>query len=174
MHAVYENIVLRNAEKADCPQLAAWWNDGKVMAHAGFPMGLGTTSEKIAESISSDSDETRRRLILEYENAPIGEMSFRNLGNGEVEIGIKICEFSHQEKGIGRKALSLLIQSLFDMGLKKIILDTNLKNTRAQHVYELLGFQKTGVRIDSWRDQTGSYQSAVDYELTREYFHSFL
>ena len=119
MHAVYENIVLRNAEKADCPQLAAWWNDGKIMAHAGFPMGLGTTSEKIAESISSDSDETRRRLILEYENSPIGEMSFRNLGNGEVEIGIKICEFSHQEKGIGRKALSLLIQSLFDMGLKK-------------------------------------------------------
>lgn len=174
MYAAHENITIRNAEKADCPQLAAWWNDGKVMAHAGFPMGLGTTAEKIAESISSDTDDTRRRLILEYENAPIGEMSFRSQGNGVAEIGIKICETTHQEKCIGRKALSLFIQSLFDMGFSKIILDTNLKNTRAQHVYELLGFQKTGVRIDSWRDQLGSLQSAVDYELTKKQFHSFL
>ncbi len=174
MYAAHENITIRNAEKADCGQLAAWWNDGKVMAHAGFPMGLYTTAEKIAESISTDTDDTRRRLILEYENAPIGEMSFRNQGNGIVEIGIKICETTHQEKGIGRKALSLFIQSLFDMGFTKIILDTNLKNTRAQHVYELLGFQKTGVRIDSWRDQVGNLQSAVDYELTKAQFHSFL
>lgn len=174
MYAVHESITIRNAEKADCPQLAAWWNDGKVMAHAGFPMGLDTTAEKISESISADTDDTRRRLILEYDNAPIGEMSFRNQGNGIVEIGIKICETAHQEKGIGRKALSLLIQSLFDMGFSKIVLDTNLKNTRAQHVYELLGFQKTGVRIDSWRDQLGSLQSAVDYELTKKQFRSFL
>lgn len=174
MFVTHENITIRNAEQADCLQLAAWWNDGKVMAHAGFPMGLNTTPEKIAESISSDTDQTRRRLILEYENTPIGEMSFRNQGNGSVEIGIKICEAVYQEKGIGRKALSLFIQSLFDMGFSKIILDTNLKNTRAQHVYELLGFQKTGVRIDSWRDQLGSLQSAVDYELTKEQFHSFI
>ena len=174
MFAAYENIAIRNAEALDCPQLAAWWNDGNVMAHAGFPNGLGTTAEKITESISTDTDDTRRRLILEYKNAPIGEMSFRNQGDGVVEIGVKICETSYQEKGIGRKALSLLIQSLFDMGFEKIILDTNLKNTRAQHVYELLGFQKTGVRINSWRDQLGNYQSAVDYELTKTNFHSFL
>lgn len=174
MHAMHENITIRNAEKADCALLAAWWNDGKVMAHAGFPMGLHTTKEKIAESLLTDSDDTRRRLILEYENTPIGEMSFRNQGNGVAEIGVKICVFSCQEKGIGRKALSLLIESLFDMGYAKIVLDTNLKNTRAQHVYELLGFQKTGVRIDSWRDQLGNLQSAVDYELTKKDFHSFL
>ena len=72
MNAMHENITIRNAEKADCALLAAWWNDGKVMAHAGFPMGLHTTKEKIAESLLTDSDDTRRRLILEYENSPIG------------------------------------------------------------------------------------------------------
>ena len=174
MHAIYESITIRNAEKADCTQLAAWWNDGSIMAHAGFPMGLNTNEEKIWESIRTDTDDTRRRLILEYENRPIGEMSFRNQGTSIAEIGIKICEKNHQEKGIGRKALSLLISSLFGMGYTKIILDTNLTNTRAQHVYELLGFQKTGVRIDSWRDQLGNLQSAVDYELTQGDFHSFL
>lgn len=174
MRAEYQNITIRNAEKADCAILASWWNDGSVMAHAGFPMGLQTNEEKIWESIKTDTDDTRRRLMLEYENAPIGEMNYRNLGNGVAEIGIKICKTTHQEKGIGRKALSLLIQFLFGMGYAKIILDTNLKNTRAQHVYELLGFQKTGVRIDSWRDQLGNLQSAVDYELTQNDFHTYL
>ena len=39
----YENLTIRQAEVADAKQLAAWWNDGAVMAHAGFPNGLGTT-----------------------------------------------------------------------------------------------------------------------------------
>ena len=164
------DIIIRNAEKADCGQLAAWWNDGKVMAHAGFPLGLGTTPEKIAAQIAADSDDTRRRLILAYQEKPIGEMSFSILENGAAEIGIKICDAAYQERGIGRKALSMLIGELFQRGCGKIILDTNLNNTRAQHVYELLGFQKTGVRYDAWTDQVGRLQSAVDYELTREHF----
>ncbi|WP_438446465.1 GNAT family N-acetyltransferase [Gorillibacterium sp. sgz5001074] len=48
------------------------------------------------------------------------------------------------------------------------MLDTNLSNERAQHVYEKLGFRRTAVRIDSWRDQLGNLQSSVEYELLRE------
>ena len=165
-----DGILLRNAEESDCAQLAAWWNDGAVMAHAGFPLGLGTTAEKIAAQIATDSDDTRRRLILAYQEKPIGEMSFRILEDGSAEIGVKICETAYQERGIGRKALSMLIGALFQRGCGKIVLDTNLNNTRAQHVYETLGFQTTGVRYDAWTDQLGRLQSAVDYELTQEYF----
>ena len=103
MFVTHENITIRNAEQADCLQLAAWWNDGKVMAHAGFPNGLGTTAEKISESISSDTDQTRRRLILEYENTPIGEMSFRNQGGGSVEIGIRSARRFIREKASDEK-----------------------------------------------------------------------
>ena len=170
MKLEYDGILLRNAEESDCARLAAWWNDGAVMAHAGFPLGLGTTPEKIAAQISADSDDTRRRLILAYQEQPIGEMSFRILEDGSAEIGIKICDAAYQDRGVGRKALSMLIGALFQKGCGKIILDTNLNNTRAQHVYELLGFQKTGVRCDAWTDQVGRLQSAVDYELTPEYF----
>ncbi|MBR3106366.1 MAG: GNAT family N-acetyltransferase [Clostridia bacterium] len=164
------DLVIRNAESADCAQLAAWWNDGKVMAHAGFPNGLGTTPEEIRESIRTDSDETRRRLIIAYSDKPIGEMSYRNVGDHTAEIGIKICEAPYQEKGLGRVLLSMLIGKLFSMDYRKIILDTNLKNTRAQHVYELLGFQKLRVNIDAWQDQVGQMQSSVDYELTPDRF----
>jgi len=49
-----ENLTIRNASPADAEILANWWNDGDVMAHAGFPNGLGTTPERIAESLSKD------------------------------------------------------------------------------------------------------------------------
>ncbi len=166
MEIIKDDICIRNAGAADCEQLAAWWNDGKVMAHAGFPKGLGITAEKIREEISEDSDDTGRRLIIEYQGVKIGETSFRNMGDGSAEIGIKICEASYQEKGLGKKILSMLIGELFSKGYGRIVLDTNLKNTRAQHVYEALGFRKKGVRINAWMDQLGELQSAVDYELT--------
>lgn len=173
MKLEYQGVLLRNAKDSDAARLAHWWNDGAVMAHAGFPLGLGTTPEKIASELSADSDDTRRRLILEYTGKPIGEMSFRILENSSAEIGIKICESAYQERGIGRKALSMLIGELFRRGCGKIVLDTNLNNTRARHVYETLGFQKTGVRHDAWTDQLGRFQSAVDYELTAERFVDF-
>jgi predicted N-acetyltransferase YhbS len=47
-------------------------------------------------------------------------------------------------------------------------LDTNVKNERAQYVYEKkLGFKRIRVRENSWIDQLGEPQSAIDYELTK-------
>lgn len=175
MYLSHNDFVIRNATAQDAPQLAAWWNDGAVMAHAGFPNGLGTTAHAIAESLATDSDDTRRRLIIEQGSVPIGEMSYRNVGGGTAEIGIKICDFTRQNKGLGKVLLSMLITSLFrDYGYEKIVLDTNLTNTRAQHVYEQLGFTKLRINTDSWRDQLGRLQSAVDYELTEDKFVSWI
>ncbi len=174
MYLRNKNLTIRNANSYDAAILCRWWNDGKVMAHAGFPNGLGTSEEIILQQLSGDTDETRRRLIIEVDGIPTGEMSYRNKGNGIAEIGIKICDFSKQEKGHGKKLLSMLINALFkDMGYKKIILDTNLNNHRAQHVYEQLGFQKLRVNIDTWKDQLGELQSSVDYELEEKDFINY-
>ena len=171
MRIEHKDICIRNAEASDCLQLAKWWNDGKVMAHAGFPLGLGTTAEEIEKSITTDRDDTRRILIIDYRDKPIGEMSFRNKGEGVAEIGIKICEADYQNRSLGRICLSLLIKELFQRGYRKIVLDTNEKNLRAQHVYELLGFRKLRVNKDSWKDQLGNPQSSVDYELLEKDFN---
>ena len=77
MFAQANDILIRNAEAVDAARLAAWWNDGTVMAHAGFPLGLGISAEEIVQKLARDSDDTVRRLILEYQHRPIGEMSFR-------------------------------------------------------------------------------------------------
>jgi RimJ/RimL family protein N-acetyltransferase len=67
----------------------------------------------------------------------------------------------------------LITALLYDMGYNRIILDTNLNNKRAQHVYEELGFIKIRVKKNSWKNQLGEPQSAVDYELYRDNFVSF-
>lgn len=178
-------LYIKNAEQEDCKQLVRWWNDGAVMAHAGFPNGLGTNEEKVQKQIAADSDDTRRHLVIWYDGNRIGEMSYANLGdsleetgedtieNHTADIGIKICNPTFQEKGLGKIVLSMLIRELFSRGYTKIVLDTNLKNKRAQHVYERLGFQKVNIRMDAWIDQVGEKQSVVDYELTKEHFVDF-
>ena len=112
MELTYKNILIRNAEEEDASLLARWWNSGSVMAHAGFPLGLGTTPERITNDLRSDTDETRRRLMLLVDNIPVGEMVYRNIGHNTADIGIKICNTDYQEKGIGRIALSLLIRAV--------------------------------------------------------------
>lgn len=170
----FENLTIRNATTDDAEQLAAWWNDGAVMAHAGFPNGIGESPEEIADSLKNDSDDTGRRLMIELNQIPVGEMNYRNIGGDTAEIGIKLCDFSVQDKGLGKKLLSMLISSLFnDLGYRKIILDTNLDNKRAQHVYEKLGFRNLRVLEDSWKNQLGEWQSSVDYELFPEDFVNF-
>ena len=169
-----KNLLIRNSTIDDSDQLAKWWNDGKIMQHAGFPNGTGQTAESIANSIQNDTDATHRRLIIEIDSIPSGEMNYRNKGNGIVEIGIKICDFSKHDRGIGKILLSMLISSLFDdMDYKKVILDTNVKNKRAQHVYEQLGFVKLRVNKDSWTNQIGELQSSIDYELYKKDFIDF-
>ena len=168
MKIQYENLTLRKAGLPDVKQLAAWWNDGTVMAHAGFPNGVGVTEEEVAKGLGNGC------MVIEENDRLIGECSYRNIADGIAEIGIKICETDCQNRGIGRKILSMLIGWLFRNGYSKIVLDTNLTNTRAQHVYESLGFQKVRTNIDSGKDQLGRLQSFVDYELTEKNFISYI
>ena len=48
-----------NAEETDVPVLCKWWDNGAVMAHAGFPNALGTSFERIASQIAGDTDMTQ-------------------------------------------------------------------------------------------------------------------
>jgi len=161
-----QGLAIRDATIEDAPLLCRWWNDGKIMAHAGFPRGLGMEEQEIANLLKND-DDSYRHLILEHKQRPIGEMHYRVVAAQTAEIGIKICETDLQNRGNGTKFLQMLIEYLFEkLQFQKIVLDTNLNNLRAQHVYEKLGFQKTAVKPNIWKNQLGELQSSVEYELT--------
>lgn len=169
MYIQNEKLTIRNATPTDASILCKWWNDGKIMEHTGFPNGLNTTESNIREALKQDEDYGHRRLIIEYASVPIGEMSDRNMGMNTAQIGIKICSFNSQGKGLGSILLKMFIKDLFTTyDFDKIILDTSLKNERAQYVYEKLGFEKIKINFDSWVDQLGNLQSSVDYELNKD------
>lgn len=162
-------LVIRTSQAKDAQILTNWWNDGKVMEHAGFPLGLQTSLEKTLSQIAQNSP-FLQLCIIEYCGKPIGEMSY-TIKDSCAQIGIKICEFKYQNKGLGSALLMMFIDYLFSSKdiceINKIILDTNKKNLRAQRVYEKLGFEKLRENINSWQDQLKVWQTSVDYELTR-------
>lgn len=173
MEVKFNKFKIREAKIDDARLLLLWWNNGKVMEHAGFPYGLETTEERI--KLLLEKKDNNYRHIIEYDNKPIGEMNYIDLGKDVCDIGIKICDFSFQNKGYGKKILSLFISTLFkELNYKKIILSTDIKNLRAQHVYERLGFKKVKIFYDSWTDQLGKLRTSVSYELIEEDFVSFL
>ena len=168
MPLTYENLTIRRATACDAPTLMAWWNDGGVMAHAGFPNGLNITLNQVIAGLGPGS------MIISEDDRPIGECCCRAAARGTAEIGIKICEGDCQNRGIGKKALSMLITYLFQSGYNKIALNTNPDNLRARHVYRELGFREVRINVDSWTDQLGRLQSSVDYELVKGDFHSYI
>ncbi|HHX66563.1 MAG TPA: GNAT family N-acetyltransferase [Gallicola sp.] len=171
-------IVIRSAKLDDTKQLNTWWNDGKVMEHAGFPKGLGESLEKTKRLVSENENQLSQRCVIEIDSKLVGECSYRIYKN-EAAIGIKICDFNYQNKGYGTELLKLLIKFLFEdenlnsrEKINRIFLDTNLNNKRAQRVYEKIGFNKVGTRKNCWKDQLGRLQSVVDYEMTRKDYNN--
>ena len=172
-----DNIVIRSATIDDAIQLNTWWNDGKVMEHAGFPNGLGETIEDTIDNIKNRKDKLNQLCIIEIDGKPVGELSYR-IKADKAYPGWKICDFNYQNQGYGTKIIMILLEFLFTDGdinstfsVNKIILDTMLENKRAQHVYEAkIGAKKIGIRENTWQDQVGNWRSAVDYEITREAF----
>ena len=173
MKLAHDDLLIRNAEDIDVPRLVMWWNDGEIMAHAGFPLGLNTTLQKVAKQIEDDDENLRQHLIIEISGKPVGEMSYKITGN-IAEIGIKICEKDYQDKGYGKKLLSMLISELFARGHQKIVLGTNYRNKRARHVYNELGFEEVEIRRDSFIDQLGEPQTSVYCELLPQNFVSYI
>lgn len=159
------NRCIRRATVADAPLLAAWWNDGRLMAHAGFPNGTGQTAEQIAQDLRTDPHRKRQRFILEQNHKPVGEMVCMYRDGQTAEIGIKIC-VEAQNQGLGPCYLTMLCGWLFSHGTEKIIVTTDRENHRAQHVYERLGFRRTAALPDAFKDPQGILHTSLCYNLT--------
>lgn len=111
-------LIIRDALPSDAPLLCSWWNDGNVMAHAGFPHSIGTTAKEVEQQICNQ-DGSKMRLMIEYASAPIGEMCFHWLEPAIAEIGIKICVPEKQNCGLGSILLSCYAKNFLKMHVAK-------------------------------------------------------
>jgi len=175
-----DNIVIRSATINDAIQLNKWWNDGRIMEHAGFPNGLRKSLDDTMDNIKSREGKLSQLCIIEIDGKSVGELSYNVKSNNGAYPGWKICDFNYQNKGYGSKIIRMLLEFLFTdetinskFPINKIVWDTMLENKRAQHVYETkIGAKKIGIRENAWQDQLGNWRSVVDYEITREDFFS--
>lgn len=165
-----KTINIKSATENDAPLLLSWWNNGEIMAHAGFPLGLNIDLNKIKENIAKNND-NRQLLIIRCNNIAIGEMNFE-IKNKIASFGIKICNKSFQNGGYGTVILKELFKFLFEnKKVNKIVCDTNLNNTRAQFVYEKkLNMKKVKTEYNCFTNQIGEKCSAVFFEVTKQNF----
>ena len=176
-----DNIVIRSATLDDAAQLNKWWNDGRVMEHAGFPNGIGESLDDTTANIRSREGKLSQLCIIEIDGKPVGELNYKIGDDGAAYPGWKICDLDSQNKGYGSKIIMMLFEFIFTdedinskFPIEKIVWDTMLENKRAQHVYEdKIGAKRTGILKDAWIDQLGNPRSAVLYEIGKEdFFHS--
>ncbi|MBQ8251256.1 MAG: GNAT family N-acetyltransferase [Alphaproteobacteria bacterium] len=169
----FENLLLRKAKVEDALQLVSWWNDGEVMSHAGFPNGVGVQVDEVVALIKKNS-ENRCQYILDIDGVPVGEMHYRKKEDICAEIGIKICDKKLHNKGMGKKALSLLINHLFDTHkCQMLLVNVSKKNKMAQHVYEQLGFKEKNA-LKKISDKYLDKNSSIKYELLPTDFVDYL
>ncbi len=145
------------------------------MAHAGFPNRLNETNDSIIKVLNQNRERFFELCIIEFNDIPIGEINYQAIDENTVEIGIKIYDFSYQNKGYGKIILSLFIDTIFNvLNFKKIILDTNLNNIPAQKLYHSIGFKEVRINKDALKNQLGESQSSIDYELDQISFKLYL
>ncbi len=173
-----DKIIIRSANTNDASQLNKWWNDGRLMEHAGFPKGLGQSLEETIDNIRNWEGKLSQLCIIEIDGKPVGELSYRIKGDGAAYPGWKICDFSYQNQGFGPKIITILLEFLFKddninskFPIDKVVWDTMLENKRAQYIYEnKIGARQISIQENAWKDQEGNWRTSVEYEISREEF----
>lgn len=173
-----KKVIIRQLELGDEEYLYKWWNDSKLMDHAGHCFGTLQSNEAIKINILKEIESTamfpeqKRFIICDKDTLkPIGEMNYCGWDsrNQKCELGIKICELKEQGKGYGEDALTHFIDFLFRfLNLNKIELTTMIDNKRAQKLYKKLGFKEIGVIREGYFDsRTGKYSDVVYMDLLK-------
>lgn len=160
---------IRSAMELDAPLLNRWWNDGAVMAHAGFPKGLHQPPEETLKTVQRSMAAGGHLCIMEVQGAPVGECSLP-IRDGVGGPGWKICEAARQNQGHGPGFIRMCMDYFFSQPeVKRVVWDTMADNARALKVYgRLPGVRCLGVLPAPWQDQLGAWREGIGYELTRE------
>lgn len=98
--------------------------------------------EKFYGKIERESDAVYFAIL--HDGAVIGDTALRHIDEEkrECELSIHLKNDSVKGKGFGTEAEKLAIEYAFsELGMKTVLADCILKNTRSQHILEKLGFR---------------------------------
>jgi RimJ/RimL family protein N-acetyltransferase len=135
----------------------------------------GMTRERMLERIgrSGKFAEGILDLGVEAEGRLVGDIQARAprlaLPQGVVEIGINLFGGADRGRGLGREAVSLFTEHLFDAHLvERVQGSTDVENAPMRRVFELLGFREEGVMRGFMPASRGRRADYVLYAVLRD------
>lgn len=148
-------LKVRKLEKQDAPLLARWLSDPTVLEFyegRDNPFDL----DKVHQAFySSDDDEVK--CMVEFEGNEIGYIQFYPLDSAtkkeygysdETIYGVDqfIGETDYWNKGIGTLLVTSMVTYLIEQkGADRVVMDPQIRNTRALKCYEKCGFKKVKI-----------------------------
>jgi RimJ/RimL family protein N-acetyltransferase len=127
--------------------------------------------ENLRGRIASSGTMTERELLLgiEVDGRLVGDVQARRDGGpkGVFELGITIFRATDRGKGVGRRAIALLTEHLFETaGAHRVQLTTDVANEAMRAVVERLGFGFEGTLRGFWPEADGPHDYAM-YAITK-------
>jgi RimJ/RimL family protein N-acetyltransferase len=135
----------------------------------------GVTRERMIERIGRSGEFTDGILDLgvEADGRLVGDIQARAprlaLPQGVAEIGITLFANGDRGRGLGREAVALFTEHLFDAHLiERVQGSTDVENTAMRRVFELLGFHEEGVMRGFMPAARGRRADYVLYAVLRD------
>ncbi len=159
-------------DDADFALMGQWLSDARVLAlygGAGHRMDAAAAKAKYRPRVLGESPVIP--CMMHVHGVPMGYLQYYPVldpadyqlaeANDTWAIDLFIGEPALWGKGLGRRALRVLVSALFEQrGAARVIIDPAVTNTRAIRAYEAAGFEKIkvlrqheehdGVQVDCW------------------------
>ena len=142
---------LRELERKDIVAINKWRNNPELISLLGAPFRFinSEVDEQWFEDYMNRRNSNVRCAIVDYQDTPIGLISLTSVNriNQTAKLHIMIGDLELCNKGIGSLAIKeMLLHAFNNMNLRRIELSVLSDNTRAQKVYEKVGFIREGIK----------------------------
>ncbi|PYG31188.1 GNAT family N-acetyltransferase [Pelagimonas varians] len=167
------SIVLRQPRAGDAEARFNLGQDPTIIRMFGKdPTALPPWTRESASAWVAEIQHHPSAWIIEYEGALAGSIRLNNVNllDKKARLGIGLAHHEQLGQGIGRGAISLLLDHAFGpMGLHRVHLRVIEYNTRAIRCYEACGFRREGIERESARVGTEWHDDILMAKLAQDH-----
>lgn len=164
-----DHILLRALEPGDLEFLYRLENDPDVWEISGTltPYSRRVLKDYLEKAHQDIYQAKQLRLVIcSKDLRPLGLIDLYDFNprHRRAGVGIVISEPEDRDQGYGGESLSLLCEYAREvLQMHQVYASVAESNTRSRHLFEKLGFLKTGVRKD-WLRVSGGFQDVLFYQ----------
>lgn len=139
-------ISLRKLKIIDKKYFAKWWRDKSLSKILSGNLDYVTDLEVDKYFFAFLKNKNDHHFMIIADKKVIGHIFLSKIRKDLFSVQIVIGEKEYWNKGIGTKAIKMVIEKAKKLGIKKVSLEVRPDNFRAIRVYEKCGFIKKGIK----------------------------